>query len=200
MYKIFLNKIINILILIYVVQKYILLSIIYRVTSLDIFADIKDLKTVDQYTSLAELGMNSMMAVEIKQTLEREYDIFLTAEDFRNLNFAKLTEMCDKELELENVEQTTETPTIQMFIQILGNEELSTETCMELETKMDPRKIKVFLLPGIQGCGKIFNSLASKIRPIATALQYGITNTRSKHMSIPEYADHLLPVRICRKA
>jgi len=141
---------------------------------------------VDQYTSLTELGMNSMMAVEIKQTLEREYDIFLTAEDFRNLNFAKLTER-DKELELENaqtVEQTTEIPTIQMFIQILGNEELSTETCLELETKMDPRKIKVFLLPGIQGCGKIFNSLASKIKSFATALQYGIINNGPNYMSI----------------
>jgi len=37
------------------------------------------------------------MAVEIKQTLEREYDIFLTAENIRNLNFAKLMEMRDKE-------------------------------------------------------------------------------------------------------
>jgi len=64
-------------------------------TFFDIFVGIKNLKTVAQYTSLAELGMDSMMAVEIKQTLEREYGIFLTAENIRNLNFAKLTEMHD---------------------------------------------------------------------------------------------------------
>jgi len=151
---------------------------------------------VAQYTSLAELGMDSMMAVEIKQTLEREYDIFLTAEDIRNLNFAKL--MRYKEREKTQTRQIDEqTFGIQMLIRILGNEKLSTDTCIELQTRMDPHKIKVFLLPGIQGCGNIFNSLASKIRPMATVLQYGITNN---YMSIPEYADHLLHVRMYRRA
>jgi len=46
---------------------------------------------------LAELGMDSMMAVEIKQTLKREYDIFLTAEDIRNLNFSKLMSLKKRE-------------------------------------------------------------------------------------------------------
>jgi len=152
---------------------------------------------VSQYTSLAELGMDSMMAVEIKQTLEREYDIFLTAEDIRNLNFTKL--MRYKEREKRQTRQIDEQTTfgIQMLTRILSNEKLSTDTCIELQTRMDPHKIKVFLLPGIQGCGNIFNPLASKIKPMATALQYGITNN---HMSIPEYADHLLHVRICRRA
>jgi len=80
-----------------------------------------------------------------------------------------------------------------MFIRILDNEKLSTETCMKLETRMDPRKIKVFLLPS---CGKIFNPLASKIKLFATALQYGIINNGPNYMSIPEYADHFLPVRM----
>lgn len=39
--------------------------------------------------TLAELGMDSMMAVEIKQSLEREFEIFLTAQDIRTLTFAK---------------------------------------------------------------------------------------------------------------
>jgi len=139
------------------------------------------------------------MAVEIKQILEREYDILLTAQGIRNLNFAKLTEIRDNDLErkkkqAQQTEQKAEISGIQLLIRFLDNE-LSTETCLELETKMDPRKIKIFLLPSIQGCGQIFNPIASKIRPIAAALQYGITNT-NKYMSIPEYADHLLPVCI----
>jgi len=155
-------------------------------------------KTVAQNISLLELGMDSMMTIEIKQTLEREYEIFLTAQDIRNLNFAKLVEMRDKDLERqkaqksETIEQTIELSDIQLMLQILYNVDLPTETCIELQTKMDPRKIKVFLLPSIHGCGQIFNPLASKIRPFATALQYGLVNT----MSIPEYADHLLPVCI----
>ncbi|XP_024879088.1 fatty acid synthase-like [Temnothorax curvispinosus] len=52
--------------------------------------EIKDMKVVSQNSSLAELGMDSMIAVEIKQALEREFDIFLTAQEIRNLTFAKL--------------------------------------------------------------------------------------------------------------
>ncbi|XP_017769936.1 PREDICTED: fatty acid synthase-like [Nicrophorus vespilloides] len=56
---------------------------------------LRDLKTISLHSTLAELGMDSMMAVEIKQCLEREYDIFLSAQDMRSLTFAKLIEMND---------------------------------------------------------------------------------------------------------
>lgn len=56
---------------------------------------IRDLKSVSKNTTLAELGMDSLMAVEIKQTLEREFDISLTAADLRGLTFAKLQEISD---------------------------------------------------------------------------------------------------------
>lgn len=50
---------------------------------------IRDLKTVSFHSSLAELGMDSIMAVEIKQTLEREFEVFLSAQDIRSLTFAR---------------------------------------------------------------------------------------------------------------
>lgn len=50
---------------------------------------LRDIKTVSMHSNLAELGMDSMMAVEIKQTLEREYEVFLTVQDIRTLTFAK---------------------------------------------------------------------------------------------------------------
>lgn len=50
---------------------------------------LRDIKTVSPHTKLPEMGMDSMMGVEIKQTLEREYDVFLTAQDIRNLTFAR---------------------------------------------------------------------------------------------------------------
>lgn len=34
-----------------------------------------------------------MMGVEIKQTLEREFEVFLTPQDIRSLTFAKLHEI-----------------------------------------------------------------------------------------------------------
>lgn len=50
---------------------------------------LRDLKTISLHSSLSELGMDSMMAVEIKQTLEREYEVFLTAQDIRSMTFSR---------------------------------------------------------------------------------------------------------------
>lgn len=51
------------------------------------------MKTVSLHSTLAELGMDSMMAVEIKQTLEREFEVFLTPQDIRGMTFAKLQDI-----------------------------------------------------------------------------------------------------------
>ncbi|RLU24505.1 hypothetical protein DMN91_002594, partial [Ooceraea biroi] len=60
---------------------------------------IKDLTSISHQTPLPELGMDSIMAVEIKQTLERDFDTFLTVPYIRTLNFAKLKKMSDTEAE-----------------------------------------------------------------------------------------------------
>jgi fatty acid synthase len=54
---------------------------------------IRDLKTVSLNSTLAELGMDSMTAVEIKETLEREVEIYLTPQEILNLTFARLNEL-----------------------------------------------------------------------------------------------------------
>lgn len=163
-----------------------------------IFVGVKDIQTVSQDISLTELGMNSMMAVEIKQTLEREFDVFLTAYDIRTLTFAKLAEICGKNAEQEQMQIDEENTDIskQLLIRITSDEDMIPDTCIVLPTRRDPRKVEIFLLPGIDGCGHIFNSIASRIKPVATTLQYGTNNIGIAHESIPEYADHLLPVRI----
>lgn len=50
---------------------------------------VTDLKTVSLHATLAEIGMDSMTAVEIKQMLEREFDIFLSPKEIRTLTLAK---------------------------------------------------------------------------------------------------------------
>lgn len=51
---------------------------------------VRDIRTVSAHSTFPELGMDSMMATEIKQTMEREFEIFMTAKDVRNLTFARL--------------------------------------------------------------------------------------------------------------
>lgn len=55
---------------------------------------VKDPSTLDPSTTLGELGMDSLMAVEIKQALERDYDAILTAQEIRNLKVKDIKELC----------------------------------------------------------------------------------------------------------
>jgi len=41
-------------------------------------------------STLAELGMDSKTVVEVKETIEREFEVFLTPQEIRNLTFASL--------------------------------------------------------------------------------------------------------------
>lgn len=50
---------------------------------------INSMKGISMHASLAELGMDSMMAVEIQQSLEREYCVTLSLQDIRSLTFEK---------------------------------------------------------------------------------------------------------------
>ena len=54
---------------------------------------IRNLKTISLNSTLAELGMDSMTAVEIRETLEREFEVYLTPQELRNLTFARLDEL-----------------------------------------------------------------------------------------------------------
>lgn len=54
---------------------------------------IKDVSAVNAQSTLADLGMDSLMGAEIRQTLERNYDLVLSAQEIRTLTFARLTEL-----------------------------------------------------------------------------------------------------------
>lgn len=45
--------------------------------------------------SLADLGLDSLMGVEIRQILERDYDIVMAMREIRQLTINKLRELVD---------------------------------------------------------------------------------------------------------
>lgn len=51
---------------------------------------LKDTKNVSDSATLADLGMDSLMGAEIKQTLERNFDTVLSAAEIRMLTFGRL--------------------------------------------------------------------------------------------------------------
>lgn len=54
---------------------------------------IKDHSNVANSATLADLGMDSLMGAEIKQTLERNFDVVMSAAEIRVLTVGTLREM-----------------------------------------------------------------------------------------------------------
>ncbi|XP_018305602.1 fatty acid synthase [Mycetomoellerius zeteki] len=158
--------------------------------------DIRDMKVVSQTSSLAELGMDSMMIVEIKQTLEREFDIFFTLQEIRNLTFAKLietsTNISDKNMN-DRKKLNTEMPQYLAYL-IFGikNEDFISQICSTLSTKRQGTTTEVFLIPGVDGCGTTFNHLAPNILFSATSFHYNTSNIDAPTNIILEKTDCLM--------
>jgi len=55
----------------------------------------KDVSNLNMNANLNELGMDSLMGVEVKQTLERDHDLVFSMQDIRQLTLAKLKEIDD---------------------------------------------------------------------------------------------------------
>lgn len=54
---------------------------------------IRDVNKAPMNVSLGDLGMDSLMAVEIKQTLEREADVVFSAEQIRELTIGQVVQI-----------------------------------------------------------------------------------------------------------
>ncbi|CAG9798221.1 unnamed protein product [Chironomus riparius] len=54
---------------------------------------LKDTKNISDSSTLADLGMDSLMGAEIKQTLERNFDLVLSAQEIRQLTFGAIKAM-----------------------------------------------------------------------------------------------------------
>lgn len=140
---------------------------------------IRDIKSVSMDASLSELGMDSLMAVEIKQSLEREFELFLTPQDLRSLTFMKLQELmssrkdnADKvKLKLASEEGLTG---MHMLVRNLGDEMHSQTTVLRLKTHNENLKFNtaMLLVPGIEGvAGNAWNNLAASIQIPSFCLQ-----------------------------
>lgn len=56
---------------------------------------VRDVNNLNADSSLADLGLDSLMGVEIRQILERDYDIVMAMREIRQLTINKLREMVD---------------------------------------------------------------------------------------------------------
>ena len=140
---------------------------------------IRDIKSISMDTTLAELGMDSLMAVEIKQTLEREYELFLSPQDLRSLTFMKLKEFADSressdKNDLLKLGDTTVTNGLAMLLRNLGDETNSNETILQLKTNHNSNDETSFALivPGLEGmAGNAWFNIALSLKMPTYILQ-----------------------------
>jgi len=80
------------------------------------------------------------------------------------------------------------------LVGIVKNRDFISQTCIDLCTKSQENSTQVFLIPGIDGCGTVFNHLAPNIKFSATSLHYSTNNVGATNI-ISETTDHLTNVR-----
>ncbi|XP_058792836.1 fatty acid synthase [Phymastichus coffea] len=153
---------------------------------------VKDVKTINPNNSLADLGMDSLMGTEIKQTLERNYDIVLSPQEIRGLTFGKLKEFATGSSEtsepsntsVNTVSSSTESGPDDMLFQLSGSEIVPKETLLKLNTRKS-EGIPIFVVSAIEGVIASLKSLAQELdRPV-----YGLQCTKNAPLgTITEFA------------
>ena len=135
---------------------------------------IRDVKSLSLETTLSELGMDSMMTVEIQQTLEREHNLVIPAQELRSMTLSKLLKRANNKDPLNSnaAASSNKTPTgFAMLMRNLGDETNSDKTILKLES-LSCEGIKTLIIPGIEGmAGTAWYSLAHNIKGPTYVLQ-----------------------------
>ncbi|KOC60060.1 Fatty acid synthase [Habropoda laboriosa] len=151
---------------------------------------VKKLESVNPSVSLADLGMDSLMGTEIKQTLERNYDMVLSAQEIRNLTFQKLSEMDPDAVEESTGDAAQSSPeeSPNLLFHIEGTDLLPKEGVVELKTKSS-KGTPLFLIHAIEGMSSPFKIIATELERPAWCFQ---CVKESPLESLPELATYYL--------
>ncbi|NWS73173.1 FAS synthase, partial [Crotophaga sulcirostris] len=126
---------------------------------------VRDVGALNPETSLADLGLDSLMGVEVRQTLERDYDIVMTMREIRLLTISKLRELSKSGTveELKPSQVTTvgsNNPPKLNLNNLLVNPDGPTVTLLnDVQSTERP----LFLIHPIEGSIAVFKTLASKL-------------------------------------
>lgn len=132
---------------------------------------IKDASTVASSATLADLGMDSLMGAEIKQTLERNYDLVLSAQEIRALTFGHLVELSSGGSGSASAEPILD-PKDNNVIYDVNAEIIPSKILIQLPSKSnDNKKTPVFVLHPIEGVVKALETLAKNIDTRVYGLQ-----------------------------
>nr|XP_002738672.1 PREDICTED: fatty acid synthase-like [Saccoglossus kowalevskii] len=137
---------------------------------------VQDPSTLNPTTTLADLGLDSLMGVEIRQTLERDYDIVMPMRDIRKLTVNKLNELAhggavaeptktDSQQVAARVDESTTTAKV--------SPDFSAETVVDLHKIENDTGRPLFIIHPIEGTVTELMDLACRLQCTC----YGIQGT-----------------------
>jgi fatty acid synthase len=145
---------------------------------------VNDPSTINPDTTLADLGLDSLMGVEIKQTLERDYNINMKASEIRQLTMNTLKTLGTEEDTTPQQQQqqtdvttaTATTTTEQKSVDIMNAVEIPTyseETLVKLNDVSDNvTSLPIFLIHNIYGTVQPLGSLGKLLASPVYGVQY----------------------------
>ncbi|XP_064637682.1 fatty acid synthase-like isoform X2 [Lineus longissimus] len=157
---------------------------------------VKDPSTIKPDIMLADMGLDSLMGVEVKQTLERDFDLHLAMQEIRQLTFTKLREIAHNVAEAEErkshepVEKMARAPSFNdSGVQLRYDPEhiMPTETVVLLNSETEG--VPLFVVHPIEGTTLSIEPLLAKLNCPA----YGIQCTEETPLdSIPDLAAYYI--------
>ncbi|KAH8255859.1 hypothetical protein KR032_009533 [Drosophila birchii] len=166
---------------------------------------IRDLKTVSLGTTLSEMGMDSLMAVEIKQTLERDFELILSSQDLRQLTFQKLQEFLEaKERETtDGIKMIFSSESnilgMELLIRNLGDEAHCNRIFIPLTTSASSSKQSLppnIIIPGLEGtAGRAWYQIGSTLQSTAIVLQlHQLAHLETVYDIAQQSFEHIRPI------
>ncbi|XP_034083372.1 fatty acid synthase [Gymnodraco acuticeps] len=128
---------------------------------------VRDVSSLNPDASLADLGLDSLMSVEVRQTLERDYDIVMAMREIRQITINKLRELASSKPSGTNDSHNTAAKRESVhallesdLTQLLVNPDGPTVTPLN---KVQSQERALFLVHPIEGSIHAFKTLTSKL-------------------------------------
>uniref|UniRef100_A0A8C2CHT2 Fatty acid synthase n=1 Tax=Cyprinus carpio TaxID=7962 RepID=A0A8C2CHT2_CYPCA len=135
---------------------------------------VRDVNSLNADASLADLGLDSLMGVEVRQTLERDYDIVMAMREIRQLTINKLRELSSQS---GGKEESRAAPAKRSGAQVLLESDLSRMLVNPDDPTVAPlnevqsAERPLFLVHPIEGSIAAFRTLTSKLSVPCYGLQ-----------------------------
>ncbi|XP_014250609.1 fatty acid synthase-like isoform X2 [Cimex lectularius] len=118
---------------------------------------IKNVQKIADATTLSDIGMDSLMGAEIKQVLERGFDIILSPVEIRNLTFGKLREIAEGR---ESSSAPAVNSSDEKLISFESEQLLPEEVMVKLKSGDNSKNGPWFFVHPIEGTSDIFKTVA----------------------------------------